>query len=345
MIRKIYKTIRNALPPALQANLSKFVFEFSGKPFIKKDHIPLEMKFPNQQKGGMIISADFESAWAYRYAKCFVDPHQAALQKALQTRKNVPILINLFEEFNTAITWATVGHLFLKNCKKGDHDWMKRIPYFENRNWKYDNGDWFDCDPYTSVEKDAAWYAPDLIQMILNSKIPHEISTHTFSHIDFSDRHCPREVAEDEIVACLEAMKPYGLVPQSIVFPGGTWGNTRVLKKYGINIYRKNTDFDLSYPYFDELGLLVSPTSLGFGKNHESWNTDYYILRFQTFLDKAIETGTIAHFWFHPSMDDWTLGKVMPPVLRYADEKRKEGLLWIGNMNQISEFILKLHLK
>jgi hypothetical protein len=135
MIRKLYSYTRDLLPESLQAELSKIIFKFSGKPFIKKDKIQQNKKFPNNENGGMIISADFELAWAFRYSKSFNDPFKAALDFAKQDRENVPVLINLFEKYQIPITWATVGHLFLKECKKGEHDWMHRIPKFENKHW------------------------------------------------------------------------------------------------------------------------------------------------------------------------------------------------------------------
>jgi peptidoglycan/xylan/chitin deacetylase (PgdA/CDA1 family) len=186
---------------------------------------------------------------------------------------------------------------------------------------------------------DNQWYASDLIELILNSKIPHEISTHTFSHIDFSDKICPPQVADDELKGCIESMKSYGLSPKSMVFPGGTYGNISVLKKYGIQIYRKNTEFDMAYPYYDDHRLLVSPTTACFGHTHKTWSAEYYIYRFKTYLNKAIKTGTIAHFWFHPSFDKWTLHNVMPPVLEYANKLRENNKLWIGTLNDISKFI------
>lgn len=345
MLRKLYKNFRNSLPAKQQAQLSQLVFKFSGKPFVKKDEITIDQKFPNGGKGGMVISADFELAWAWRYAKSFDDPLEIALKMARQARKNFPVLIEIFEKYNAPITWSTVGHLFLDRCKKGEHDHMKRIPYFENRVWRYETGDWYEADPCTNVKDDKEWYAPDLIRMIQDSKVDHEISTHTFSHIDFTYENCPADVADDEIKACVEAAKPYGITLKSIVFPGGTFGNIEVLKKHGIDIYRQNTDVDLAFPYFDKLGLLVTPTTAGFGRIHLTWSAEYYIKRYKTYIDKAIKTGTIAHFWFHPSFDEFTLNEIVPAVLDYATKKRDAGQLWIGTMEGISNHIRKNHTK
>ena len=259
---------------------------------------------------------------------------------ARQARKNFPVIINTLDHYNIPITFATVGHLFLEKCTRGDHEWMTPVPHYDDH-WKFTEGDWFQHDPYTDVHRDAEWYAPDLIRMIQKAKAHHEISTHTFTHIDFSDRLCPPQVADDEITASIEAMKPYGLKPESIVFPGGTYGNIEVLKKHGFKIYRKNVAVDMAYPYRDEHGLLVTPTSLGFMRDFESWSADYYVYRFKTFLNRAVRTGTIAHFWFHPSFDEWTRDKVFPRVMEYAAELRDRGDLWIGPMIGIANHINK----
>jgi len=337
MIRRIYKSVHKKLPLSLKNELTKLVYLFNIKPVVRRENLDIKEKFPgNIFKGGMIISADFELGWAWRYSKTRPFPEKMANV----ARENFPEIISMLDEHNVPITFATVGHLFLNSCKKGGHDWMQKIPHFDDH-WRFTEGDWFDCDPYSNWEDAKHWYAPDLIKMIQNAKVNHEISTHTFSHIDFSDKNCPPQVAEDEIRASIEAMKPFNVRPESIVFPGGTYGNTDVLKKMGISIYRKNTDADLAYPYFDEKGLLVSPTSMSFGKDH-NWTSKYYIKLYKKYIDKAIKSGTVAHLWFHPSLDNWTIKNVMPEVLKYASIKRDEGLLWIGTMKEISDHINKV---
>ena len=339
MIRRIYKSIYKRSPEKLKSYLTKSVSKLSSKPFVLQDNINPQHKFPGGQRGGMIISADFELAWAWRYAKSFDDPQQVGLEMARQARGNFPFLLKILEQYHIPITFATVGHLFLDSCNKGDHDWMHQIYNFENRNWNFQTEDWFEHDPYSSVHKDNEWYAPDLIQQIRQSKVEHEIGNHTFSHIDFSDKNCPAEVAEDEIKASVELARESGIKLKSMVFPGGTFGNIPVLNNYGFEIYRKNIKQDLAYPYRDKYGLLVTPTSLAFGSNFSDWSVKDYVKTFEKYIDKAIKTNTIAHFWFHPSLDEWTLKYVMPKVLDYANQCQKSGVLWVGTMQQIAEHI------
>lgn len=334
-LKAMYSASRENMPDSLKGRLSKFIFNYSGKPFVKKDSIDSNKKFPNQEKGGLIISADFEMAWAWRYAKSNAD----FIKKSQIERTNFPKIIKVLEEYNIPITFATVGHLFLDKCQKGEHDWMQKIPHFNER-WNFTTGDWYDHDPYTDYIKSAEWYAPDLIKMIIDSRVEHEIGSHTFSHIDFSYKNCPGNVADDEIKACLIAAKPFNVNLESMVFPGGTWGNIEVLKKYNFNIYRNNDDFDLAYPYRDEFGLLVSTSSgaLEFNRNY-GWSKDFFVQKLKFFIDRAIETNTIAHFWFHPSLDPYFLENVFPEFFHFISQEREKGELWIGPMKRIAEHI------
>ena len=252
-------------------------------------------------------------------------------------RSHVPILVTLFEHYDIQVTWATVGHLFLESCKKGDHDWMSRIPYFDDH-WKFAAGDWFDHDPYSNYMLNNAWYAPDLIERILNSKVEHEFGCHTFSHIDCSDKNCPPMVLDDELKACVDVASRWGIGLKSFVFPGGTAGNYAILRKHKFGIYRKNDKYDLAYPYLDKENMIVTLSTSSFGRGYD-WSADEYITRFVKMIDKAIKTKTAAHIWLHPSVDRWTLDNVIPAVLKYAAEQRDKGLLWIGTMGQIADHI------
>jgi peptidoglycan/xylan/chitin deacetylase (PgdA/CDA1 family) len=334
---KVYSFIRHIAPASFNGWMNKVVFLLKGKPTVKPDNIDPAKKFPHGEKGGLIISADFEMAWAWRYAKTGSD----YLKKGQKERKNFPKIIDILEKYNVPITFSTVGHLFLEKCNKGDHDWMRRIPHFDDH-WKFIEGDWYDHDPYSNYKEAPEWYAPDLIQMIIDSKVNHKIGTHTFSHIDFSYKNCPSGVGEDEIKACKNAAEPYGVTLKSMVFPGGTWGNIEALKNHGIQIYRKNVEHDLAYPWRDEDGLLVTNSSGALEYNPDyGWSAQYFVKRLKKYIDKAIKTNTIAHLWFHPSLDPFILKNVIPFFLEYAAERREARDLWIGTMEEIAEYINK----
>ena len=333
MIKKIYNSIYSKSPKLVQGNLSKLAFKIDNKPVVKP---PAKSYFPNGCKGGFVISADFELAWAWRYSKKNKNPLKYGLKKANQSRQNFPVLLKMFEEYDIPITWATVGHLFLESCKKGDHDWMKKIPNF-NDHWDFTKGDWYDFDPYSNLQISPAWYAPDLIEKILASNVEHEIGCHSFSHLHFKNSICPPEVAFDDIKACTEAAKRWGITLKSMVFPGGTNGNYEALAKNGFTNYRQNSRYDLFYPEIGEENLVRLPSSFCLVDYEFNWSKEYYIFRYKKYIDKAIETGTVCHGWFHPSENPWIVNEIFPEVLKYVAKLRDQGLLYIATMDQISE--------
>jgi peptidoglycan/xylan/chitin deacetylase (PgdA/CDA1 family) len=316
------------------------VYSIKGKPIVLNKPVALKERFPNNATGGMILSADFELAWAPRFSKRVAAPLKHALNLAAQERRNFPQLISIFDKHKIPCTWATVGHLFLTEAPEDHYKNIKRLPYFETEWLKFTSGDWFDNVPQTNWKEAPEWYAPDLINQILASELNHEIATHTFSHINFSDKICPPEVADDEILYSKMAMESYKLTPESICFPFGSYGNVPILKKHGIKIYRRKLlTHQLAYPFYDDHDLLVTLSSDAFDRSNHTWSAAYYCRRFMKVIDKAIKTGTIAHFVFHPSMDPWMISEVMEDLLKYASKKRDEGKLWIGTMSEIAHHI------
>jgi hypothetical protein len=328
-----YKRLYQNSPRYLKNILSKSVFVLTNKPYVNKTDNLDAKRFPHGYKGALIISADFELGWAWRYSRKKENP----LEMARRARKNFPKLIKLFGDYSIPVTWATVGHLMLRSCNKDSHNWMRRIPYFRNEKWIYDKGDWFDADPCTSWDKAKEWYAPDLIEMILDSRVEHEIGCHTFSHIDMSYKNCPSEVAEDEIKACFESAKEWGIILKSFVFCAGTYGNYEVLKKYGFTNYRMKLRYDLSYPLIDQHEFVVMPSSCGLEIKGFGWSKEYFTRRLKKYIDRAVSTGTVCHFWFHPSIDEWFLSNIFPDILRHATELRDKNLLWIQTMAKVAE--------
>ena len=335
MIKKIYNNLYKKSPKILQGYLTKAAFKLDDKPTFK---MPVNSHFPNGAKGGFVISADFELAWAWRYSKKNKSPLEFGLRKAKQSRENIPVLLKMFEEYNIPITWATVGHLFLESCSQGDHDWMHKIPNFDDH-WSFNKGDWYDHDPYSNNKNSPEWYAPDLIEKILKSKAGHEIGCHSFSHLHFKNQICPPEVADDDIKACVEVAKKWGLTLKSMVFPGGTNGNYNSLAKYGFTNYRQNSKYDLFYPEMGEEGMIRLPSSFSMEDTGFNWSKEYYLYRYKKYIDRAITTGTVCHGWFHPSENAWVIKDLFPEVLKYVTELREKGLLYITTMDKMSELV------
>lgn len=334
-LSSIFKKTYKILPGRIQGKLARYGYSFSAKSKVMPDKVPTSRKFPNKEQGGVIFTADFELAWAVRFSKRKIDLHEYSNLE----RANIPLVLDHSVKYQIPITWATVGHLFLDKCNTGDHDWMSRIPYFDDH-WRFNKGDWFEHDPYSTWERDPDWYAPELIKMIMSSPVDHEISCHTFSHIDCSDKNCPPRVIDDELTACELVAEDYGVKFESMAFPGGTAGNFEVLNKHGIKIYRRRIKpYELGYPYRDEAGLLVSPTGPAVILPDRNWKFKDELSRYTRAIDRAIRYNTLVHLWFHPSATPGTFSELLPEIFSYCEGKRRKGLLWIGTMRDIQRYI------
>lgn len=338
IVRRIYRSLYDRSPNSLKSALTKMVFLLLKKPFVKPCDIPIGRRFPGGFKGCLVVSADFEMAWAWRYSKMGKNP----VEMGLKERENIPYLVRLFEEYDFPITWATVGHLFLERCEcisGRAHPRLRRIPYF-NDHWTFASGDWYDHDPCSSVDEAPAWYGADLIQMILESHIEHEIGCHTFSHIHCDERFCPDDVFEDEIKECAKVASKYGIQLSSMVFPGGTNGHYDILKKSGFSNYRFNDErWDMFYPEKDPFGLWRLPSSASIGADPFNWTLSYLLNRYKKYVDAAIEKHSVLHLWFHPSIDEFFLHDVLPGILDYASMRRSKGELWCATMSEITRYV------
>lgn len=312
---------------AIKSFLSRLNFLLGNNPRLLKCPKENLSKFiPVSHKAVVIISCDFELAWARRFAKEINCNLERAKEIARQERKNIPLILELCERFNIPFTWAIVGHLFLKGCSKTNakaHEDIPRPDYFENDYWKFSSGDWFDADPCYNFRDAPEWYAPDLIEKILNSTVKHEIACHTFSHIDCSERVCSEQILRKEIQECKNAASIYGLELKSFVFPADYIGNRKILKEEGLMSYRTDKNV-LGFPKKDEYGLWQIPTTAHIGLSNYNWSLSYYIKRYKTIIDRAIKYQKLCHFWFHPSTNKDFLKPILTALFEFIEARQKE---------------------
>lgn len=287
--------------------------------------------FRNDAPAAACISADFELSWAWREW----DPAFREM-RARRARDNFPYLLGLLEEFQMPVTWATVGHLFLKSCRRGPqgqaHSDMPRPA--ANRRWE---GDWYRHDPCTDFRKDPLWYAPDLIEKMIDSPLDHEIASHSFSHIEYSAAAANCELVRRETEECIAAMAPYGLRPRSLVYPFNIMGHSylELLSNMGITAVRhRDPRVRLSYPERDASGVY---------KLYESMNlrdpSRYdYLHKAQIFLDRAARRRALYHLWFHPSDERAVFEGPFARILAELAQRRQEGRLWVATMQEIAAY-------
>jgi peptidoglycan/xylan/chitin deacetylase (PgdA/CDA1 family) len=327
-----------------KALLSRVDFALQRIPeVIESSSEDISQYLPEPYRAVLIISADFELAWAWRYAKDHRNPYETALRYATLARGNVPKILELCNKNDIPITWATVGHLFLKRCDKHQnlaHSRMTRLPYHENEHWRFDRGDWFDDDPCTDWLTSPEWYAPDLIKRILASKVNHEVACHTFSHIDCSNNVCPSSIFQEEIDACKASASEFGIELRSFVHPGHTIGNLATLKDSGFSSFRTDYRNVLGYPKRHANGLWEFGGTSEFAYRNE-WSVNYHIYRYSEIIERALRNHKVCYYWFHPSVDPVFVDRILPSIFEFANSKRK--ILWVTNMKEYTNWLDDRH--
>jgi peptidoglycan/xylan/chitin deacetylase (PgdA/CDA1 family) len=287
--------------------------------------------FRNDARAAACISADLELSWAFRR-----HPTETAREKARQTRENIPYLLRIFEDHAFPITWATVGHLFLDSCERNfegvAHPDMPRPP--RNDMWR---GDWYVHDPGTHYKEDPYWYAPDVIERILDSPVGHELGTHSFSHIDFSPSCSDPALVRREIEASATAMRRFGITPRSLVYPFNRMGHAYLdlLSEFAITSVRhRDQCVTLSYPERTPSGVYKLYESM-----HLRRPTRYdYLDKVELFMAKAVERRAVFHLWFHPSDPPSLFETELLGTLKYIDRQRHQTLVWIATMRDIASY-------
>jgi predicted deacetylase len=206
--------------------------------------------------------------------------------------------------------------------------------FYNNRYWEWKEGDWYQHDPCTNHKKDPSWYAPDLINQIIKSKVEHEIGVHTFSHIDFSKKNCDLDLAKAEIKKCIDIMSQLNIVPKSMVFPGNFEGHFNVLQEEGLTAFRGVSRIDLSYP---------AEKCTDLWDIHQSYflypHRKAPLKTIMRYLKKAKKKKRAFHLAFHPSdMHQEILKYVIDPFLQYVFHEREANRLWIATMAEIAAY-------
>jgi hypothetical protein len=292
--------------------------------------------FRDNAPAAVTISADFELSWALRGRS----PQERA-RRAARCRANVPFLLSMFAELDIPITWATVGHLFLTRCDREDdrlpHPEMPRPPV--NRRW---SGDWYAHDPCAGVAEAPGWYAPDLIHAIMAGPTMHELGSHSFSHIDFSQSTSTRRLVEQELAECVRVMEPFGIRPKSLVYPFNRMGHhyLDVIAEAGITSVRhRDARVRLSYPERSETGVYKLYESMNLRKgNHYEYSEKAVV-----FLAEAMTRHAAYHIWFHPSDPKELFENELRAVLCHVARLRRDGKATVATMQELAAYCEARH--
>ena len=227
----------------------------------------------SQLPGALVISLDFELHWGVRDRMKTSDPGVESLYGA---RKVIPRLLQLFEEYDIAATWATVGFLFARSRKEIEaYSPVTRPTYDDVKLDSYHEqiGENEDDDPLH--------YAPSLIEQI-RSTPRQELATHTFSHYYCLEAGQTAEQFAADLKAAQAIAQSRGSHLSSIVYPRNQHNPSyiSILKKSGIRTYRGNPtswmwkfdDAESSRSVTQRVGRLVDSYVNITGHGLQSWD-------------------------------------------------------------------------
>jgi hypothetical protein len=187
----------------------------------------------NPTTGAFVISLDFELHWGVRDQFPLEGAYTANL---LGARTAVPKMLRLFEEFDIAATWATVGFLFARSREELLSFYPTVKPSYTDK--KY--------DPYLEPigegeEDDPLHYAPSLIEQIKHTP-KQEIGTHTFSHYYCLEAGQTAEAFREDLLSAVAIAKSWDIDIRSIIFPRNQVNPeyVKILLEAGVTIYRDN---------------------------------------------------------------------------------------------------------
>ncbi|WP_417290884.1 polysaccharide deacetylase family protein [Corallibacter sp.] len=281
------------------------------------------------KKGYLVISLDFELFWGVFDVR-ELNSYRTNIDNV---RAVVPRLIELANNYNIALTFATVGFLFnetkeelLESCPnvKPNYKNSKFNPYEYIRNI----GDSEKTDPYH--------YASTLIETIKNNP-QHEIGTHTFSHYYCNEAGQTVQDFEEDLLAAIRIANKKNIPIKSIVFPRNQINKNylNVCKKHGVTCYRGTENhwmfntydtnqlekpfskaFRLMDAYLnisgyntynienlkDSLGMVNIPSSKFLRPYSKSLKflEKTRVNRIKKGLSKAAKNNELYHIWWHP---------------------------------------------
>jgi peptidoglycan/xylan/chitin deacetylase (PgdA/CDA1 family) len=293
--------------------------------------------------GLFILSLDTEIAWG-TYGEAAIARQRYAFD---HYRALVYRLLKLLDQYAIPATWAVVGQLF--------------VDYYVS----------FSSGLEKPRKNSSPWYyAPDVIEMIRAAPTPHEIGTHTFSHV-FADEVFPVRW-ESELGKCLFIHEQHGLTLRSLVYPRNHVADTETLNQYGIIAYRGAEQKWYRQPsgiagrilsYLDYLFALppitYDPASLRVGERLVNLPASQFLMSYDGMrgwiptasrvrqaergIARAVQRGHLYHLWFHP----FNLGSsvkmfaALERILQEVARRRDAGQLRVMTMQQAAEWILE----
>jgi peptidoglycan/xylan/chitin deacetylase (PgdA/CDA1 family) len=286
-----------------------------------------------------LFSLDCELGWAEPDPP---DERWNALRSAPSAGRNLyRKILDIFRKYEIPATWAFVGHLFLDECTVDSHYVSDHISAY---------------DPYTDRATSPLYYGDDLIRMVRDDVIDHEIAGHSFSHIPYSE--LTTEEARQDLEALVDVAESSGYELSSFVFPTNQIAHTELLADYGFTVYRGHMQ-GTGHTYKSGLrALLTDPEPFLYTPPTTPRIDDHGGIRLPTsrllrdkrwwFLQPSrlkrgiasMESDQHIHFTIHPHnfLDSKHLFRTFDSVLSIIAEMRDRNQIEVATMSDITEY-------
>ncbi len=161
--------------------------------------------------GKFVISLDYEMHWGVFDIMSVED----YFENLVNTEKAVDKMVELSNEFDVRLTFATVGFLFANDKKELSTYIPSRKPSYTNKK----------LEPYLFLQsvgktkKEAPFHYASKSILELSKDSRHEIGTHTFSHYYCREDGQTKEEFDADLKSAIAIAQAKGITLNSIVFP------------------------------------------------------------------------------------------------------------------------------
>ena len=316
--------------------------------------------------GAMVISLDFELIWGV-FDKVDWREKAAYFQN---TRKVIPEILQLFEQYEISCTWATVGMLFNENWDEWNENIPEILPEYENLNlspYKYGKS-------IQSVESEELCFAPALIKQI--KKTPgQEIGTHTYSHFYCLETGQSIESFNADLTKAGRMAKIFGIELESLVFPRNQYNQDylEICRQNGLSAVRMNPEnwywkdtqkdtllqkvfrtgdayFGLNDKPYSDLPEIYSgiqgqkASRLLRPHSGKAFQDRRRLQRIISEMEAAAKHNQIYHLWWHPhnfgSYPEQSMQELEVILKNYKDLNNKYGFYSL-NMQELNAMVSK----
>jgi hypothetical protein len=271
-----------------------------------------------------ILSLDFELLWGVRDSR-----GREYQEQLLAVHKVIPELLCLFEKYEIACTWATVGALCLPSIAEFELMQPETLPSYSDSNFS----------PYPALSNmsqlgNELLFAPDLINQIIQSP-KQELASHTFCHYYCLEQGQTVDQFKMDLQSNAKVASKLNTAFKSIVFPRNQFNQDylKACAEAGIVCYRGNPShwayqaesrekqsmlrraFRLIDAYLplsgslrqkievdEKSGLVNVPASLFLRpwSNKARLFEKLRLWRIKWSMTRAAKKGGVFHLWWHP---------------------------------------------